>query len=235
MAPVKPELIKKYQLAGNCQVIAGTTDSNAAVLATGAGKTGDAVTSLGSTLVIKLFTDKPLFNAKYGIYSHRINNQWLVGGASNTGGAVLLKYFTAQQLEAMTPQLRPDNNTGLQYYPLPASGERFPVNDSQKQSHTTPRPASDIAFFQALLEGIARIEAEGYEKLAALGAAQPEIIYSAGGGSKNTAWTKIRQQATGINTVTAEHNEASYGSALLARKGFNRHKTGHNEMLAVDS
>jgi sugar (pentulose or hexulose) kinase len=104
---VKPSLIEKYQRAENCIVVAGTTDSNAAVLATGANKIGDAVTSLGSTLVIKLFTDKPLFVPKYGIYSHRLNNHWLVGGASNSGGRVLLQHFSQAQLNAMTPQLRP--------------------------------------------------------------------------------------------------------------------------------
>jgi sugar (pentulose or hexulose) kinase len=52
---VKSSLIKKYKLAEDCLVVAGTTDSNAAVLATGANQIGDAVTSLGSTLVLKFF------------------------------------------------------------------------------------------------------------------------------------------------------------------------------------
>lgn len=216
---VTTDLIRKYQLAENCTVIAGTTDSNAAVLASGANKPGDAVTSLGSTLVIKLFSDRPIFNPDYGIYSHRLNDHWLVGGASNSGGAVLLQHFTAAQINEMTTQLNPARPTGLNYYPLPGTGERFPVNDCHKQSKIQPRPDSSIDFFQGLLEGIASIEAEGYKKLASLGAIPVKRIFTAGGGSKNPAWTKIRQQILGVPVTSAIHSEASYGSALLAKKG----------------
>jgi len=219
---IKPELVKKYSLAENCLLIAGTTDSNAAVLATGANQLGDAVTSLGSTLVIKLFSDKPLFNAEYGIYSHRLNDHWLVGGASNSGGCVLLQHFTQTQLDNMTTQLKPERATGLNYYPLPATGERFPVNDSNKQSTITPRPSSDVKFFQALLEGIANIEAEGYTKLEALGATAAKRIFTTGGGNKNPAWKKIRERITGIDVLDAAHSEACYGSALLAKQGYKK-------------
>ena len=217
---VTSDLIEKYQLDENCIVVAGTTDSNAAVLATGASRIGDAVTSLGSTLVIKLFSDKPIFSPEYGIYSHRLNSHWLVGGASNTGGAVLLQHFTQTQLDEMTPDLKPEKPTGLDYYPLPATGERFPDNDCHKQSKISPRPASDIEFFQGLLEGIASIEAEGYKKLEQLGARAPDRIFTAGGGHKNPAWKKIRERTTGIDVLSAVNSEACYGSALLAKQGF---------------
>jgi len=215
-------LIKKYQLAENCIVVAGTTDSNAAVLASGANQTGDAVTSLGSTLVVKLFSDRPIFNPEYGIYSHLLNGHWLVGGASNSGGAVLLQHFTQTQLDEMTPQLNPEQPTGLDYYPLPGTGERFPVNDSSKQCKISPRPGSDIEFFQALLEGMAKIEAEGYDRLESLGAASVKRIFTAGGGSRNPAWKKIRERTTGVEILPAEQSEASYGSALLARQGYKK-------------
>lgn len=220
---VKPALIQKYKLAENCSVVAGTTDSIAAVLATGANKIGDAVTSLGSTLVIKLFTNKPLFFPEYGIYSHRLNNHWLVGGASNSGGSVLLQHFSQSQLDEMTPQLKPEQTMELNYYPLPGKGERFPINDINKQSIITPRPENDIMFFQALLEGIAGIEAEAYKKLQALGAATPKKIFTAGGGSKNAAWGKIRAQKTGLPVISAKNAEACYGSALLAKQGYQNH------------
>jgi sugar (pentulose or hexulose) kinase len=217
---VLPGLRERYRLAEDCMLVAGTTDSNAAVLATGAKQIGDAVTSLGSTLVIKLFSDKPIFDPEYGIYSHRLNDHWLVGGASNSGGAVLMQHFSQSQLDEMTPKLRPEQTTGLYYYPLPATGERFPVNDAAKQCKISPRPESDIEFFQALLEGMARIEAEGYERLKSLGAASVNRIFTAGGGSKNPAWQKIRERLTGVEILPAEKSEACYGSALLARRGF---------------
>ena len=226
IASVKPTLIEKYSLDENCMVIAGTTDSNAAVLATGANQVGDAVTSLGSTLVIKLFSNKPLFAPEYGIYSHRLNDHWLVGGASNSGGKTLLQYFTQQQLNEMTPQLKPEQPTELNYYPLPATGERFPYNDSNKKNITEPQPDDDVIFFQALLEGIANIETDAYRKLSSLGATKPVKIFTAGGGAKNQAWKKIREIKTGIEITNAIHTEASYGSALLARDGYKKANKG---------
>ena len=96
----------------------------------------------------------------------------------------------------MTPQLDPEQPTGLDYYPLPATGERFPVNDSSKQCKISPRPDSDTEFFQALLEGMAKIEAQGYDRLKSLGAAPVKRIFTAGGGSRNPAWKKIRERTT---------------------------------------
>ena len=228
IARVKPTLIEKYSLDENCMVIAGTTDSNAAVLATGANQIGDAVTSLGSTLVIKLFSDKPLFAPEYGIYSHHLNNHWLVGGASNSGGKTLLQYFTQQQLNEITPMLKPEQPTGLNYYPLPATGERFPYNDSNKNNITEPRPDDDVIFFQALLEGITNIEANAYKKLSALGTTNPTKIFTTGGGSKNQAWGKIRERTTGVKITNASHTEACYGSALLAKDGYKKATKGNS-------
>lgn len=213
---ILPQHISRFGLAEDCVLVAGTTDSNAAVLASGAGKPGDAVTSLGSTLVVKVFTDKPVFDPGYGIYSHRLNGNWLAGGASNTGGAVLLQHFTTAQLAQMTAELQPQNPTGLDYYPLPATGERFPVCDPQKASKITPRPHDDTVFFQGLLEGMAQIEADAYHRLEQLGALRPGRIFTAGGGSTNAAWSKIREATIGIPVLKAEHTQASYGSALLA-------------------
>ncbi|MEX0615028.1 MAG: FGGY-family carbohydrate kinase, partial [Methylophaga sp.] len=84
------------------KIIAGTTDSLAAFIATGAHQTGDGVTSLGSTLVLKFISDKAVFAPAFGIYSHRLGNHWLVGGASNSGGVVIRQFFTDPQIAALT-------------------------------------------------------------------------------------------------------------------------------------
>ncbi len=206
------------------QCVTGTTDSIAAFIATGADKVGDAVTSLGSTLVVKLISDTPIFSPKHGIYSHRLNNQWLVGGASNAGAKVLRHYFSQQQLDELTIQLKPDEPTGLDYYPLLQTGERFPVADTRKQPVLSPRPESDLRFFQGILEGIATIEKQGYKKLADLGAPLANSVRSVGGGTRNKAWTMIRENQLSVKMLESEHTEAAYGSALLALKGFNERK-----------
>ena len=202
----------------------GTTDSTAAIFATGAQQVGDAVTSLGSTLVCKVISDTPVFAAEYGIYSQPFGDNWLVGGASNSGGAVLRQYFTDTQMQQLSEYIDPVQATGLDYYPLPATGERFPVNDPALEPRMTPRPADDAIFFQGLLEGIARIEYNGYRLLHELGAPYPASVRSVGGGAKNPAWTRIRSRLLNTSMYDPDHTEAAYGSALLARQGFINNK-----------
>ena len=199
------------------QIISGTTDGVAAFLATGANEIGDAVTSLGSTLVIKILSATPVFAPEYGIYSHRLGERWLVGGASNCGGSTLMKFFSRQQLEQMTDKLKPEQPTGLEYYPLPAIGERFPICDPDKQPELSPRPDDDIVFFQALLEGIAAVESRAYTLLAELGAPDIKSIRTVGGGAHNQAWCRIRQHRLQVDFKEAKHLQAAYGTALLAQ------------------
>jgi sugar (pentulose or hexulose) kinase len=197
-------------------IVSGTTDSTASFIATGA-QPGEAVTSLGSTLVLKVLADRPVFEPAYGVYSHRLGDRWLVGGASNSGGAVLKQYFSDADIARLTTQLQPDTPTGLDYYPLVSPGERFPVNDPRLAPRLAPRPADDAVFFQGILEGIARIELEGYRRLAALGTPWPERILTTGGGAANRGWCRLRAALLGVPVVAASHQAAAYGSALLAR------------------
>lgn len=84
---------------------------------------------MGSTLAIKLLSTSRIEDARFGVYSHRLDDKWLVGGASNTGGAVLRQIFTDEQLEKLSEQINPMEASPLDYYPLHAVGERFPVAD----------------------------------------------------------------------------------------------------------
>ncbi len=210
-----PDWCARWGMPRDTVIASGTTDSTASFIATGAGP-GEAVTALGSTLVLKVLAERPVFAPQFGIYSHRLGGHWLAGGASNSGGAVLAQYFSADETERHTRALHPDQPTGLDYYPLTASGERFPVNDPLRPPRLTPRPADDALFFQAILEGIAAIEADGYRKLAALGAPFPRRILSTGGGAANAGWTRLRARIIGVPVVAAARQQAAYGAALLA-------------------
>ena len=218
---IDADIADRFGLSPATSIVTGTTDSIAAVLATGASDPGDAVTSLGSTLVLKVIADKPIVAPRFGIYSHRLGDRWLTGGASNSGGAVLRQYFTDKELRSMTAKLDPQQPTGLDYYPLPAPGERFPTADPKLPPRLSPRPHDPVRFFQGILEGIAQIEAQGYEKLRELGAPYPRSVRTVGGGAANEMWCKIRAQRLGIEVCSTTHREAAYGAALLARDGFN--------------
>ena len=163
--------------------------------------------------------DQPVFAPHDGVYSHRLGDRWLVGGASNSGGAVLRQYFTDDDMARLSARLDIETPTGLDYYPLPATGERFPVNDPGLAPRLQPRPDDDVRFFQGILAGIAGIEHEGYRKLAALGAPWPTRIITTGGGASNESWRTMRARLNDIPVTAAAHQDAAYGTALLARKG----------------
>jgi D-ribulokinase len=213
---VTAEAARRFGVPAGAVVVAGATDGCAAFLATGADRPGQAVTSLGSTLVLKLASEQPLFAPEYGLYSHRIGDIWLAGGASNTGGAVLAKFFTPEAIRDISRRIDPAVTTGLDYYPLPAPGERFPINDPALSPRMTPRPTDDAMFLHGLLEGIATIEALGYRRLAELGGPQLTSVATVGGGAANEPWSRIRASALGVPLRTPESDEAAVGIARLA-------------------
>lgn len=213
---VLPNIANQLSLSRDCLVCAGTTDSIAAFLASGAQSPGEAVTSLGSTLVLKLLSRTRVDDARYGIYSHRLGDLWLTGGASNTGGAVLRHFFSDAELESLSRQIDPQKESSLDYYPLLKPGDRFPINDPHFPPRLDLKPANPVDFLHGLLESIARIEAQGYQLLQQLGATPPTRVYTAGGGAKNPAWTAIRGRHLQVSILPPMHSDAAYGTARLA-------------------
>jgi len=210
---------RSLAMDSDCLVRAGTTDSIAAFLASGATAPGEAVTSLGTTLVLKLVSRVPVESATYGVYSHWFGHLWLAGGASNSGGGVLLEHFSANELASLSSEIDPERDSGLDYYPLPGRGERFPVQDPHMASRVEPRPHNRAAFLHGLLEGLARIETLGYRRLAELGADPATRVISTGGGAGNPTYSRIRQRCLGIPVIRAGEQEAAYGCARLAQRG----------------
>jgi len=220
IGPISSATVKRWGFSPQTVMVAGTTDSTAAFIATGASQPGEAVTSLGSTLVMKVIATSPIFAPEYGVYSQPLGRLWLVGGGSNSGGRVLRHYFSNQQLTELSAHIDPNSPSGLDYYPLLFPGERFPIADANLPPRLTPKPKDDVQFLQGLLEGMAAIEKQAYLRLTELGALYPTSLRSAGGGASNEAWRTIRQNRLGVDMIAANHLEAAYGSALLARKPF---------------
>ena len=197
-------------------IAAGTTDGCATFLASGATLPGEASTALGSTIVLKLLSDRPIFAPELGIYSHRLGDTWLAGGASNCGGKTLLQFFTQEQLSTLEASLEPSKPTGTDFYPLPSVGERFPVSDPNLAPRLTPRPTDDAVFLQGIYEAFSRVELTGYVKLATLGGPTLRNVRHAGGGSKSAAWMTLRASALGVPQLPAWSEEAAAGAARLA-------------------
>ena len=171
-------------------VCAGTTDSIAAFVASGAVQPGDAVTSLGSTLALKLLSSHPVEDDPVrGIYCHRLGDMWLVGGASSSGCAVLRERIggddVVEELSKLVADwtVPPAVSLGT---PLPAgvTHDRFldTSNGGENAGDGDALPPHDHLY--ALLHAIALLEARGDAALAEAGASPLRRCWRAGGGAQ---------------------------------------------------
>lgn len=231
----------RFGLPEDCVLTGGTTDSNAAFFAAVGSSVhpGTAVTSLGSTLAIKQLSTAYVEDAEKGVYSHRFpsvfgsfarsssssSEAWLVGGASNSGCAVLREQgFSNEELVELSQKIDPDSDTSLSYYPLTKKGERFPIADSGKEPILEPVPKTRDEFLRGILQGISDVERDGFLALGELGAlpSTPSHVWTCGGGSRNNVWSQMRQRRlreafkTDVTVARANNTEASYGAAILA-------------------
>ena len=220
---IAPEQAKALGLTEDLIIVAGTTDSNAAVLAADPGP-GDGITVLGTTLVMKCFTQTPLHAP--GVTSHRVGGRWLCGGASNAGAGVLRRFYNDDQLSELSRQIDPDTESGLSLRPLPAPGERFPVDDPELLPVLEPRPVSDALYLHGLLEGLAEIEAQGWQRLKELGASAPQRIISIGGGARNPQWRRLRERRLRVPVLSCSSPPAA-GVARLALRAKSRGASEH--------
>ncbi len=209
-----PAAAASLGLPTGCQVVAGSTDANAAVLAADP-REGDGIAVLGTTLVLKQFVAAPL--AGTGLSNHRVGGRWLAGGASNAGAGILRRFFDDAQIAELSRQITPARPTWLALRPLSRRGERFPVDDPELEPVLGPRPVSDARYLQALLEGLTAIEAAGWQRLRQLGAPALRRVISVGGGARNSQWRTLRAQALGIPVLNRPKRTAALGMALLAR------------------
>jgi sugar (pentulose or hexulose) kinase len=213
LGALAPDRVARLGLPPDCQVVAGSTDASAAVLAAEL-QPGDGVAVLGTTLALKQFSPVPLQGP--GISCQRLAGRWLVGGASNAGAGVLRRFFSDAQLGELSRSIDPRRPSGLRLRPLPRPGERFPVDDPELEPVLEPRPVSDALYLQALLEGLAEIERDGWRRLQALGAPPVRRVISLGGGARNPQWRLIRQQLLGLPVLNRPQCSAARGMARLA-------------------
>ena len=218
LAKIAPEKAKSLSLPNDLLIIAGTTDSNAAVLSAELDKE-DGLTVLGSTIVIKRFVDTPIKGT--GVTNHRVLNRWICGGASNTGGALLKQLFSDNDLKELSQQINPKLESGLKLRPMPFIGERFPINDPYLEPIMEPRPVSDSLYLHGILEGLARIESQSWQRLIELGARPPEKIITIGGGARNPQWRMIRERIIGFPIRTCK-NWPAKGAAFIALRALSK-------------
>ena len=109
--------------------------------------------------------------------------------------------------------------------------QRFPIADGSKKPVLEPKPGNRSEYLKGIFQGISSVERSGFEVLGELGASPPfpEKVLTAGGGSKNDSWLKMRERLLRESSVCtdkslkverAENDEASFGAAILAASTF---------------
>ncbi len=90
------------------------------------------------------------------------------------------------------------------------------MNDPDLEPRVDPRPELPQAFLHGLLEGIAKIEQLGFERLAELGGPKLTSIRTVGGGAGNRIWTRMRTRLLNAPEAAVASGEAAAGSARIA-------------------
>lgn len=199
----------------SAQVVAGMTDGCASQIAAGAINPGDWNTTIGTTLVIKGVTRKPVIDSKERLYNHRHPmGYWLPGGASNTGADWITRYFS-EDLELLNKKAKKLIPTGHLSYPLRRKGERFPFVAPDAEGFE-PAGLSSAEQFTANLEGVAYIERYAFEVIENLSSEKVNAVYTAGGGSKSDIWLKIRSNVLDLPIYKMKHVTGAVGAAILA-------------------
>jgi D-ribulokinase len=264
LGTIQPKMATKYGLSESTVIVGGTTDSNAAFFAATQGsqilEPGIAVTSLGSTVALKLLSTTHVEDAICGVYSHRFpstfqsvrnetdgnnndnNNDnktlWLVGGASNVGCAILRHLnYSNDELDDLSNEIDPNSNSPHKYYPLLSAGERFPIADRNKEPIVTPIPNSRREYLHGLLQGISDVERDGYIALGTLGA-QPSIpnrIWTCGGGSRNGMWNSMRQRRLNEGFIVDQLQRNITSSVVMIQRASNVEASYGAAVLAASS
>ena len=205
-------------------IFAGMTDGCTGQISAGGTKIGSAVTTLGTTLVTKIVSDKNISGP--GFYSHLVpQSTWLAGGASNLGGISLKKFNDLDEMNRLAADLGPSERI---VYPLNGTGERFPISNSDFVEIESTKPKSEAEEFRSILEGIAFAERLSYEILEKAGGPKISNLNSVGGGTKSKLWSQIRANVMNIPITTRESAGSDLGVAMLALAASRQGKLSQN-------
>ena len=198
---------------GDIPIFAGMKDGCTAEISAGSSTVGSAVTTLGTTLVLKVVADKEVSGP--GFYSHRLPaSRWLAGAASNLGGISFSKF--SADIDQWNQKAAAHGYASHIVYPLVGTGERFPLVDKTMHALRSAEPTSEADEFRAILEGIAFAERLSYEILGAAGAPSKGELFTVGGGSKSQLWNSIRAAVMNRTITLVEDAGSDLGVALLA-------------------
>ena len=202
-------------------VLAGATDGMASVIASGASVSGDANTTLGTTLVWKvLHNGKPALHG--GVYLHlHPGGLWVPGAASNTGLGSIRRPDTLPENSPADMDRRAASYlpTPLVCYMLSGEGERFPFAHPKATSFVVGSPRDAAESYAAQLQSMAFVERWGYEILESCGVEVGDRVFSTGAAARSPVLSHLRANVLGKTILLPRYPTAAFGAAILAATG----------------
>ncbi len=214
-----PDLVAPGTLLGTTAeygipIYAAMTDGCTAQISVGSSALGSAVTTLGTTMVIKIVSPKEVSGP--GFYSHLLpENRWLSGGASNLGGISFAQH--KDEIDVWNQKAAEHGPATTVMYPLVGTGERFPISHKEMKKVSTTAPVDEVDEFRATLEGIAFAERLAYETLAKAGAPLTGELFTVGGGARSSLWNSIRATVLNRTISIVKESGSDIGAAMIAR------------------
>jgi D-ribulokinase len=224
---VAPGALLGRTKSGDIPIYAGMTDGCTAQISVGATSIGSAVSTLGTTLVLKVVGTKEIEGP--GFYSHLLpKERWLGGAASNLGGISFEKYQS--EIKSWDQKAADHGPASFAIYPLIGTGERFPVANKEMKCVATGTAQNEIDEYRAILEGIAFAERYAFEILENAGAEITGAIYSAGGGSRSAIWSEIRATVMNRPVATVKDSGSDLGAAKIAAASHRVESSGGGDL-----
>lgn len=200
-------------------IYAGMTDGCTGQISASGAQLGSAVTTLGTTLVLKVVGEREIVGPGY--YSHLLpENRWLAGGASNIGGISLRNIVPAakwkSELKRLDELAEARGPASFVTYPLIGRGERFPLPSREIMELSSGDPMDGIDKYRAILEGIAFTERYAYEILERAGAGISDELITVGGGARSATWCAIRATVMNRPIIARRESGSDLGAAMIA-------------------
>lgn len=218
-------------------VVIGGADSPCASLACGVIDPGSICQSVGTTNVLTICTDKPMFSKSYLNRCHVIPDVWIYQGATSNGALVVswareafcrdMEEIAARESKNIFQMMHeealksPCGANGLVFLPYLA-GERCPVWDSKARGvflglHQEIKRHDLI---RAVLESVCYSTRQLLEIAEAVSGCSYDHIATVGGGAKSKIWTQMKADILGKTMRMMEITDAAViGAAMLAGIG----------------
>lgn len=238
-----PEVAKRLGLSTECLVVGGAGDCAAGAVGNGIVRTGLLSTSIGTSGVVFVHSDKPQVDPQGRVHTfcHAVRGKWHMMGVTLAAGGSLQWFRDAlcqadvgaakkrkvDVYELLTEEAAatPVGAEGLFFLPYLA-GERTPHADPFARGafvgltmrHTRGH------LVRCVLEGVTYSLRDCLEIMDELGV-KVKQIRATGGGAKSAFWRQMQADVMGKSVVQMEADEGpAYGVALLAAVGAGEFK-----------